>query len=134
MRCAEVVFNPCATVGALSEPLWPLEARTAAVANSVFTVAINRVGTETFPNEFTSGDGRPAHCDFGDFYGSSYIAAPDGRRSSGLSESADGVLLVRCGLDMIQLVRFLRCLKEKEGGWRCASKCPATEVGDVTRY
>ncbi|CAF4668986.1 unnamed protein product, partial [Rotaria magnacalcarata] len=58
---ALVVFNPSATVGALSEPLWSIEARNAAIANSYFTVGINRVGTETFPNEFTSGDGKPAH-------------------------------------------------------------------------
>lgn len=58
---AEIVFNPSATVGALSEPLWPLEARTAAIANTYFVGAINRVGTEHFPNEFTSGDGQPAH-------------------------------------------------------------------------
>ena len=30
---AEVVFNPSATVGALSEPLWGIEARCAAIAN-----------------------------------------------------------------------------------------------------
>lgn len=30
---AEIVFNPSATVGALSEPLWPIEARCAAIAN-----------------------------------------------------------------------------------------------------
>ena len=30
---AEIVFNPSATVGALSEPLWPIEARNAAIAN-----------------------------------------------------------------------------------------------------
>ena len=78
---AEIVFNPSATVGALSEPLWSIEARNAAIANHYFACAINRVGTESFPNEFTSGDGRPAHKDFGHFYGSSYIAAPDGSRS-----------------------------------------------------
>lgn len=78
---AEIVFNPSATVGALSEPLWSIEARNAAIANHYFACAINRVGTETFPNEFTSGDGRPAHRDFGHFYGSSYVAAPDGSRS-----------------------------------------------------
>ena len=42
---AEIVFNPSATVGELSEPLWPIEARCAAVANHYFTCAINRVGT-----------------------------------------------------------------------------------------
>lgn len=78
---AEIVFNPSATVGALSEPLWPIEARCAAIANTYFSCAINRVGSETFPNEFTSGDGLAAHKDFGHFYGSSYVAAPDGSRT-----------------------------------------------------
>lgn len=55
---AEIIFNPSATVDGLSEALWPIEARNAAIANSVYTVAINRVGTETFPNEYTSGDGK----------------------------------------------------------------------------
>ena len=36
---------------------------------------------ETFPNEFTSADGKPAHKDFGAFYGSSYVASPDGTRT-----------------------------------------------------
>lgn len=65
----------------MSEPLWGIEARNAAVANGYFAFAINRVGTETFPNEFTSGNGRPAHKDFGHFYGSSYAVAPNGTRS-----------------------------------------------------
>lgn len=61
MNGAEIVFNPSATVGELSEPMWGIEARNAAIANSYFVVAINRVGTEVFPNEFTSADGKPAH-------------------------------------------------------------------------
>jgi beta-ureidopropionase len=61
MNGAEIIFNPSATVGELSEPLWGIEARNAAIANCAFTVGINRVGTETFPHEFTSGDGKPAH-------------------------------------------------------------------------
>ena len=92
---AEIVFNPSATVGALSEPLWGIEARNAAIANSYFTCAINRVGTESFPNEFTSGDGKPAHNEFGHFYGSSYVASPDGSRSavrySSLSDLIDSL-------------------------------------------
>lgn len=56
---AEIIFNPSATVDGLSEALWPVEARNAAIANHVFTVGINRVGTEVFPNEFTSGNGKP---------------------------------------------------------------------------
>lgn len=50
-----------ATVGALSEPMWGVEARNAAIANSYYVGAINRVGTEIFPNAFTSGDGKLAH-------------------------------------------------------------------------
>ena len=61
MNGAEIVFNPSATVGALSEPLWGIEARNAAIANSFYTAGINRVGTEVFPNDFTSGDGAAAH-------------------------------------------------------------------------
>ena len=34
-----------------------------------------------FYREFTSADGGPAHRDFGHFYGSSYVAAPDGSRT-----------------------------------------------------
>lgn len=97
---AEIVFNPSATVDGLSEPLWPIEARNAAIANSYFTCAINRVGTEEFPNEFTSGDGKPAHKKFGHFYGSSYIAAPDGRRTPGLSRTREGLLVCQIDLNL----------------------------------
>jgi len=102
---AEIVFNPSATVGDLSEPMWPIEARNAAIANSYFTVAINRVGTEAFPNEFTSGDGKPAHKQFGHFYGSSYVAAPDGSRTPGLSRIKDGLLVVECDLNLCRQVK-----------------------------
>lgn len=34
--------------------MWPVEARNAAIANTYFVAGINRVGTEVFPNEFTS--------------------------------------------------------------------------------
>jgi len=97
---AEIVFNPSATVGSLSEPLWPIEARNAAIANSYFAVGINRVGTEVFPNEFTSADGKPAHKDFGHFYGSSYVAAPDGSRTPSLSRVKDGLLVTEVDLNL----------------------------------
>ncbi|MEW5315285.1 MAG: hypothetical protein WDW38_006725 [Sanguina aurantia] len=102
---AEIVFNPSATVGALSEPLWPVEARNAAIANSYFVGAINRVGTESFPNAFTSGDGQPAHQDFGHFYGSSYVAAPDGSRSVPLSRYQDGLMVADVDLNLCRQVR-----------------------------
>ncbi len=102
---AEIVFNPSATVGALSEPLWPIEARCAAIANNYFTAGINRIGTERFPNAFTSGDGKPAHHDFGHFYGSSYVTAPDGSRTPGLSRVRDGVLISEIDLNHCRQVR-----------------------------
>ncbi|XP_032823649.1 beta-ureidopropionase isoform X2 [Petromyzon marinus] len=97
---AEIVFNPSATIGGLSEPLWAIEARNAAIANHYFTCAINRVGTECFPNAFTSGDGKEAHCEFGHFYGSSYVAAPDGSRTPGLGRMNDGLLIAELDLNL----------------------------------
>jgi beta-ureidopropionase len=108
---AEIVFNPSATVGALSEPMWGIEARNAAIANTYFAVGINRVGTESFANEFTSADGKPAHKDFGHFYGSSYVAAPDGSRCDGLSRTQDGVLVSEIDLNLIRQVRDRWCFQ-----------------------
>ncbi|GLV36738.1 pyd3 [Carabus blaptoides fortunei] len=102
---AEIVFNPSATVGALSEPLWGIEARNAAIANSYYTCAINRVGTEVFPNEFTSGDTKSAHKDFGHFYGSSYVAGPDGSRTPGLSRVKDGLLVAELDLNLCRQIK-----------------------------
>ncbi|MBN3286849.1 BUP1 ureidopropionase, partial [Polyodon spathula] len=104
MNGAEIIFNPSATVGELSEPMWPIEARNAAIANHCFTCAINRVGTEHFKNEFTSGDGKKAHTDFGHFYGSSYVAAPDGSRTPGLSRTRDGLLVVEMDLNLTRQI------------------------------
>lgn len=102
---AEIVFNPCATVGALSEPLWGIEGRNASIANTYFVGCCNRVGTEVFPNPFTSGDGKAAHADFGHFYGSSYIANPDGSRTPGLSRVRDGIVVNEVDLNLCQLVK-----------------------------
>ncbi|PAA86849.1 hypothetical protein BOX15_Mlig034572g3 [Macrostomum lignano] len=102
---AEIVFNPSATVDSLSEAFWPIEARNAAIANNYFSVAINRVGTENFAHEFTSGDGRSAHHDFGHFYGSSYVTAPNGARSPGLSRVSDGLLVVEADLNLCRQVK-----------------------------
>lgn len=43
---AEVVFNPSATVGALSEPMWGVEARNAAIANRCVCVCVCARGLE----------------------------------------------------------------------------------------
>jgi len=102
---AEIVFNPSATVDGFSEHLWPIEARNAAIANGYYTCGINRVGTEVFPNEFTSANGKPAHKDFGHFYGSTYVTAPDGSRTAGLSRTSDGLLVCELDLNLCRQVR-----------------------------
>jgi len=102
---AEIVFNPCATVGGTSEPMWAIEARNASITNNYFVGAINRVGTEYFPNEFTSGNGLPAHKDFGHFYGSSYVGAPDSSRTPGLSRTKDGLLIAEIDLNLNQQLK-----------------------------
>lgn len=102
---AEIVFNPSATVGDLSEPMWGIEGRNAAIANSYFVGSINRVGTESFPNAFTSGDGKPSHKDFGHFYGSSYLSAPDASRCPSLSRTRDGLSVSEVDLNLARQVR-----------------------------
>lgn len=102
---AEIVFNPSATVGELSEPMWGVEGRNAAIANSYFVGSINRVGTESFPNAFTSGDGKPAHKDFGHFYGSSYLSGPDASRCPSLSRVRDGLSVSEVDLNLVNQVR-----------------------------
>jgi len=97
---AEIVFNPSATIGNLSEPMWDIEARCAAIANHYFTVSINRVGTEYYKHAFTSGDGKPPKHEFGMFYGSSYISAPDASRTPGLSRTRDGLLVTELDLNL----------------------------------
>ncbi|KAK7853623.1 beta-ureidopropionase [Quercus suber] len=95
---AEIVFNPSATVGEFSEPMWPIEgillsisfiACNAAIANSYFVGSINRVGTETFPNPFTS--------------------APDASCTPSLSRNRDGLLITDMDLNLC------RQLKDKWG-------------------
>ncbi|KAF2294240.1 hypothetical protein GH714_008502 [Hevea brasiliensis] len=86
-----------------------LQARNAAIANSYFVGSINRVGTENFPNPFTSGDGKPQHTDFGHFYGSSHFSAPDASCTPSLSRYKDGLLISDMDLNLC------RQLKDKWG-------------------
>ena len=81
------------------------QARNAAIANSYFVASINRVGTETFPNPFTSGDGKPAHVDFGHFYGSSHVSAPDASCTPSLSRNRDGLLITDLDLNLCRQVK-----------------------------
>ena len=67
--------------------------------------------------EFSSGDGQPAHKDFGHFYGSSYVAAPDGSRTPGLSRTRDGLLVTKVDLNLCRQIKDKWCLRVS-GGWQ----------------
>lgn len=60
----------------INEHWWPIEARSAAIANNFYTVNLNRIGTEMF--KINDGNGEKSS---GRFYGSTYIAAPNGYRT-----------------------------------------------------
>lgn len=69
------------------------------------------MGTEVFSNEFSSADGKPAHKDMGPFYGSAYIAAPDGTRSPGLPRDKDGLLISEVDLNMCRQERDIHTFR-----------------------
>ncbi|KAJ8957975.1 hypothetical protein NQ318_001976, partial [Aromia moschata] len=103
---AEIVFNPSASAGESNETIWPIEARSAACANGYFVCALNRVGTEIYEHDFTKDDGTVvAHKDSGHFFGSSYVAAPDGSRSEGLSRTKNGLLIAELDLNLCRQMR-----------------------------
>ncbi|MGB0590765.1 MAG: nitrilase-related carbon-nitrogen hydrolase [Myxococcota bacterium] len=89
---AEIVFNPSATVAGLSQYLWKLEQPAAAVANTYFVGAINRVGSE-------------APWGIGKFYGTSYFVDPRGQFVAEGSEDDDELVVADLDLSTIDEVR-----------------------------
>lgn len=63
----------------MGEHWWPIEARSAAFSNSYYVVALNRVGVEK--HFYETSDFGAKEKTVGPFYGSTYISAPDGRRT-----------------------------------------------------
>ena len=89
---AEIVFNPSATSAGLSEYLWNLEQRAAAVANEYYVGTINRVGVEDLGDD--------------DFYGQSYFCDPEGRTvGEPASRGSDEVLVRDLDMDLLREVR-----------------------------
>lgn len=58
-----------------------------------------------------------AHHDFGHFYGSSYVAAPDGSRTPGLSRTRDGLLVAEMDLNLNRQLSDKWSFKVKTGRW-----------------
>ena len=96
---AEVLLYPAAigseppAPGYDSQPHWEMTMRGHAAANILPLVASNRVGTE-------SQDGREVT-----FYGSSFIAGPDGQLAARAPRAGEAVLTARFDLDAVRDLR-----------------------------
>lgn len=87
-----------ATLGTRQHEAWELIQRSHAIANGCFVVAANRVGFEAHPNEPTGIE----------FWGQSFVCAPDGRVLGRASSGEEVVLTV--DLDLVEL-------EESRVGW-----------------
>src|SRR2546423_4519696 len=85
---AEIVFNPSATVAALSQYPWKLEQPAPPVANGYFMCCIHRVGVEPLGEN--------------DFYGTSYFVDPRGQLVGEAASDTEEEVVVR-DLDMGKL-------------------------------
>ena len=118
MQGAEVLFYPTAIgwhpgekhdYGDAQRDAWVTAQRAHAVANGVFVVAVNRTGFE--PTDYADAEAE-AHGRGIQFWGSSFVAGPDGRILAQMGETDEGVLVVDASLDDIGHTRhgwpFLR--------------------------
>ncbi len=117
MQGAEILFYPTAIgwhptekaeYGRAQHESWELIQRSHAVANGCFVCAPNRIGREIV----RSANGRPVHADGIEFWGQSFIAAPDGSVMARASVDREEVLLADCDLARVEFSRthwpFLR--------------------------
>ena len=115
LQGAEVLFYPTAigwspaereTLGVNQHSAWETIQRSHAVANGCFVVAVNRTGFEPAPG--TPGDAN----DGIEFWGQSFVAAPDGRVLATAPADEEAVLNVTLDLSLIEHQRrwwpFLR--------------------------
>jgi N-carbamoylputrescine amidase len=105
LRGAQILFYPTAIgwlhaekaeYGASQHAAWETMMRSHAIANGVFVVAVNRVGTEQGI----------------EFWGASFVADPNGNIIARASHDQEETMIVECDLDRIDVVRthwpFLR--------------------------
>jgi N-carbamoylputrescine amidase len=110
LRGAEILLFPTAIgwhprekarLGAAQRDAWETVQRSHAIANGCFVAAVNRVGHE----RLAGGDGI-------EFWGGSFVAAPDGRVIARAAADAEDIVLANCDLDCVEYSRthwpFLR--------------------------
>ncbi len=111
---ADVLFYPTAigwhpsekeSHGDAQREAWITMQRSHAIANGVYVVAVNRTGFEpvTLEDEHAEREGRGIQ-----FWGSSFIAGPDGQILGQLGEEEEGVLVIEADLEAID---------EQRHGW-----------------
>src|SRR5687768_3848181 len=117
LQGAEILFYPTAIgwhpsekaeYGKAQHESWELIQRSHAVANGCYVCAPNRIGLE----KVMGVDGKPVHPDGIQFWGQSFVAAPNGQVVHRASMDKEDVLVVPCDLDKVEFSRthwpFLR--------------------------
>ena len=117
MQGAEVLFYPTAIgwhpsekkkYGKAQHESWELMQRSHAVANGCFVCAPNRIGLE----KLAGANGRPVNADGIQFWGQSFIAAPNGQFVAKASVEGEEILAADLDLSQVEASRthwpFLR--------------------------
>jgi len=117
LQGAEILFYPTAIgwhpgekaeYGMAQHDSWEVIQRSHAVANGCYVCAPNRIGLE----KILGGDGKPVNADGIEFWGQSFVAAPDGQIVAKASMEKEQVLAVTCDLARVEFSRthwpFLR--------------------------
>ncbi len=117
MAGAEILFYPTAIgwhrsekkqYGAVQHDAWELMHRSHAIANGCWVCAPNRIGLE----KILSTSGKPVNKDGIEFWGQSFVAAPDGQVVERAPSDREAVLVVDCDLSRVEFSRthwpFLR--------------------------
>jgi len=117
LQGAEILFYPTAIgwhpgekaeYGEAQHDSWELMQRSHAVANGCYVCAPNRIGIE----HVLGPDGKPVSEDGIQFWGQSFVAAPNGQVIKRASVDKEEVIVVPCDLDKVEFSRthwpFLR--------------------------
>lgn len=117
MAGAEILFYPTAIgwhpsekaeYGEAQHDSWELMQRSHAVANGCFVCAPNRIGHELI----LDAKKKPVNPDGIQFWGQSFVSAPNGKILARASVDREQVLVVPCDLDLVEFARthwpFLR--------------------------
>jgi N-carbamoylputrescine amidase len=117
LQGAEILFYPTAigwhpsekaAYGIAQHDSWELIQRSHAVANGCYVCAPNRIGVE----KIAGADGKPVSEEGIQFWGQSFIAAPNGQVVHRASVEKEEVVIVPCDLEKVEFSRthwpFLR--------------------------